>query len=79
MKFLSIEEQFVPSSGYDQDMTFIQNCEIFLQRYGKTFDYCMCLNYLRNQPKWLSYVELEKAAKEDVKQPIRPLGKKVHS
>jgi len=74
MKFLAIKDQFDIESGEDDNRYFARLNNIFLQRYGKPFEYRAVAKYLEDKPKWLAYT---KTVSNEEKGPKRPAGKKL--
>jgi hypothetical protein len=70
-KFLAFEKQFPGKSGTDKEIEFTRIAAIYKQRVGHDFIYRACLEYLRDKPKFLGYMNAE-----DARIKKRPAGKK---
>jgi hypothetical protein len=65
------EKQFPGKSGTDKQIEFTRIAAIYKQRVGHDFIYRACLEYLRDKPKFLGYMNAE-----DARIKKRPAGKK---
>jgi hypothetical protein len=73
-KFLGLEKQNPIRSGGDKEAQYQRIAIMYKKRYNADFLYKGCLEYLRDKPKFLQFMDLEEESQSKAKQ--RPVGKK---